>query len=107
MQLTPEGAVTPGTFSALIVTANTRSGLLRTLARIKLGRSTAGLAVASTGLTRLSLRSADLVAGFGDGESLGLKYRTVVELDRGSLNVILPNGRGDFGAFPWQVRRAV
>jgi len=107
MQLAADGEVSPGTFAALFVTATTRYGLLSTLVRVKLGWPTGGLAVTRVGITRLSLRSGDLVASFGDGEPLGLIGRTVIELEPRSLNVLLPMGRGEIGNVPTRLRRAV
>jgi hypothetical protein len=89
------------------VTATTRCGLFRTLVRVKSGRPTGGLAQTRVGITRLSIRSADLVASFGDGESLGLMGRTVIELEPRSLNVLLPKGQCEIGSMPLQLRRAV
>jgi diacylglycerol kinase (ATP) len=107
LRLTPNGAVRPGTFAALFVTAQTRGTILRTLALIKLGRSTAGLARAQLGLTRLSVRTSDLVAAFGDGEWLGLRYRSVIELEPRALKVLLPSSRANIGGLPQLLRRAV
>lgn len=78
-----------GTFSALVVTATTRAGLLRTLVQLKTGRP-CGQARRHPRLTAFALRSRTLLGAMGDGEWLGLCHRVSVSVARGALRALVP-----------------
>jgi diacylglycerol kinase (ATP) len=107
LRLAPNGGPSPGTFSALFVSAATRGDLLRTLVRIRLGRSVGPLATLFSGLTRLSIRTRGLVGTFGDGEWLGLRHRAVMELQPRALRVLVPPSYGAVAGASRALRVAV
>jgi diacylglycerol kinase family enzyme len=90
LSLTPDCPMTPGSFNALAITATTRAGLLRTLFRMKTGRSMSGLAAWHAGLHRLVIQTNGLMGAFGDGEWLGLRHRSVIAVERAALRVLVP-----------------
>jgi len=100
MTLVPEGSVTPGTFTALIITAPTRTSLLGVLLRLKTGRPAGDSARLITDLTSLDLRAAHPIGAFGDGEWLGARRRASVAIERRALRVIVARGRA---STPWRL----
>jgi diacylglycerol kinase family enzyme len=94
MSLFPDGSLEPGTFAALVITAGSRAGLLRTLLRAKAGRPDGSGATLLTGLTHLTLRAFRPLGSFGDGEWLGERRRASVTIEPGALRMMVPPGRG-------------
>lgn len=94
MSLFPEGSLEAGTFAALVVTAGSRAGLLRTLLRARAGRPAAAGATLLIGLRHLSLRALRPLGSFGDGEWLGARRRASVAIEPGALRMMVPLRRG-------------
>lgn len=90
LELLPGGGVRPGTFCALVITASTRRSLLAALQALRSGHSAGRYLRSYRGLTRLDIHSSHPVGAFGDGEWLGLRHRSRVELERAVLKVIVP-----------------
>jgi len=107
MRLAPDGATGSGTFAALFVGAKSRSALLQTLLRIKLGRPAGRLAVSHSGLTRLTLHTDSLVGTFGDGEWLGVRHRVSVVVEPGALRILVPRDRRQSRSAPVYLPEAV
>jgi len=95
LELAPGGGVRPGTFCTLIITASTRRSLLAALRGLRSGRTAGRYFRSYSGLTRLDIHSSHPVGAFGDGEWLGLRHRTRVELERAALKVIVPSAFAD------------
>jgi len=89
LRLAPDGALSDGSFCALVVTASTRATLLHTLLQLKAGRACRH-GRCHTRLTTFTLRSRILLGAFGDGEWLGPCHRVTVSLRRNALRVLLP-----------------
>lgn len=107
LSLIPDCPASPGSFTALAITATTRTGLIRTLLRMKAGQPMSGLATCHTGLHRLVIRTNGLVGAFGDGEWLGLRHRSVVTIERGALRVLVPCHNPAFAQHDGRLREAV
>lgn len=90
LQLVPSGQVRPGTFCALAISATTRRSLLAALHDLRSGHTEGRYLRSYSGLTRFDIHSSHPVGAFGDGEWLGLRRRTRVELERAALRVIVP-----------------
>lgn len=98
------GPVEPGTFCVVLVTARTRGGLLKVLARLRLGLPLGRGAVIWPDIADLRVRTQALVRAFGDGEILGVGYRARFRLVPDALRVLVP--RAWQGA-DWRQRREV
>lgn len=90
LRLTAGRAIEPGTFSALTIHASTRAGLLGALLRLMLGRPQSHSVQYHGNLTHLDIKAGTLVGSFGDGECLGLKSRSVVQVEPGALRALVP-----------------
>lgn len=90
LALCPEGALEPGRFAALVVTATTRAGILDTLLRLRAGHQPGRYARRCLNIQRLAFRTTALVGAFGDGEWLGPRHRVTVRVERGALRVAVP-----------------
>ncbi len=90
ISLFPEGALAAGRFAALVITAGSRAGLLRTLLRAKAGRPLGPGARLILDLHALDLRSFHPLATFGDGEWLGERRRLSLTVETGALRVLVP-----------------
>jgi diacylglycerol kinase (ATP) len=92
LRLTAGRPIEPGTFSALTIHASTRAGLIGALLRLMLGRPQSHSVQYYENLTHLDIKAGALVGSFGDGECLGLKHRSVVQIEPGALRVLVPGG---------------
>ncbi|KPK83175.1 MAG: hypothetical protein AMS25_00805 [Gemmatimonas sp. SM23_52] len=90
LKLVPGGGVQPGTFCALVITASTRRSLLAALQSLRSGHTAGRYFRSYSGLTCLEFHSSHPVGAFADGEWLGLRHRSRVELERAALKVIVP-----------------
>lgn len=90
LQLMPQGTLKPGTFVAVVIRATTRSGLMHTLLRLRLGMPPGRRAKTYVDLTRLDVRANALVDAFGDGEWLGLHRQTRITVEPKALRVLVP-----------------
>jgi len=92
--LRPDGALEPGKFAALVVTATTRRAVLDTLLRLRAGMPVGRHARRLLNVQRLDFRTDALIGAFGDGEWLGPRHRVTVTVERAALRVAVPGRAG-------------
>jgi diacylglycerol kinase family enzyme len=107
LKLVPDGSIRPGTFFALVITAKTRSSLLKTLRRLRAGRTDGLRARTFSDLTSLSIRATGLVGAFGDGEWLGMQHRALTEIEPASLRVLVSSAFAPAAAHELGLREAI
>jgi diacylglycerol kinase family enzyme len=107
LKLIPDASLRSGTFFALAVAATSRASLLGTLVRLRASRSAGFQARIFTELTSFSVRANGLVGAFADGEWLGLRHRSQVNIEPTALRVLVsPTSAVAPGHSPW-LREAI